>query len=333
MRMGFRQFNSRIQQERREQAFWVIFMGFFRRWHSVIWVILFLSFSSSARASNIGYDPESLNTFFVHHVNRSIVKPQTGILYNIPLPANFTGMELTFVRLRSGSLRNRGANFSSFYIPPKVRTHPHVVRLALVYENWGNWSSHYYQVPNHSLVAPVVGFASYDSPGPYVIGTKKLNFSFPDEPISIWFPRIELQGGNVTPKCVKFGSNGSFEMSNTTMGNGCLARSQGHFSVVVPFRPPATPSPPSPSLSPSQQAKKRYWTWWVLGFVGGVIGLVLIVSIVIAVSKLMKKKKLKAMETQSEKSVPLDAFWVGRSKMPSASMIRTQPALEHGYVP
>ncbi|XP_048335835.2 uncharacterized protein LOC107423697 [Ziziphus jujuba] len=332
--MGFREFNSRIQQERHEEAFWSIFMGFFRRWHSIIWVTFFLSFSSSVQASSIGYDPKSLNAFFVHHANRSIVKPHTGILYTVPLPANFTGMELTFVRLRSGSLRNRGANFSSFYIPPKVRAHPHVVRLALVYENLGNWSSYYYHVPNHSLVAPVVGFTVFDSPGPYVIGTQKLNFSFHEEPISIWFPRIELQGGNVTPKCVKFGSNGSFEISSMSKRNGCITRSQGHFSLVIPFPPPATPPRrPPPPPPPPQRAKKSYWKWWVLGFAGGVIGLVLIVLIVIAVSKLVKKKKLKAMETQSEKSVPLDAFWIGRSKMPSASMIRTQPALEHGYVP
>lgn len=319
IQMGIRECNSRIQQERRDKAFWVILiMGFFNKWY-----IICLSFSLFVQASHCYHDPKSLDSFFTDHANKSVAKPQTGTLYNIPLPANFTGMELTFVRLRSGSLRNRGANFSSFYIPPKVITKPHVVRLALVYENLGNWSSLYYNVPNYTLVAPVVGFRVYDSPGPSVIGSQKLNFSFHGEPISIWFPRIELQGQNATPKCIQFGSNGSFQITNMSKANGCVMRGhEGHFSVVVP-RPPL-PLPPT---------KKRYWKWWVIGFVGGVIGLVLIVLVVIVVYKLVKKKRLREMESQSEKGVPLDAFWVGRSKMPSASMIRTQPALEHGCVP
>lgn len=315
--MGIRECYSRIQQERRDEVFWVImFTGFFKKWY-----IICLSFSLFVQASH-GYDPKSLDTFFIDHANKTVAKPQTGTLNDIPLPANFTGMELTFVRLRGGSLRKRGANFSSFYIPPKVIAKPQVVRLALVYENLGNWSSLYYNVPNYTLVAPVVGFTVYDSPGPSAIGSQKLNLSFRGEPISVWFPRIELQGQNATPKCVQFGPGRSFRITNMTKANRCVTRDQGHFSVVVPHPPPPLPPP-----------KKTYWKWWVIGFVGGVIGLVLIVLVVGVAFKLVNKKRLGAMESQSEKGVPLDAFWVGRSKMPTASMIRTQPSLEHGYVP
>ena len=294
-------------------------MGFFFKSGYVIWVIS-LSLLFFVKAS-FGYDSKSLTTFFYHYANKSIVKPQTGTLYNIPLPANYTGMELRFVRLRSGSFRHRGANFSSFYIPPKVIPKPFVKRLAIVYEDLGNWSSLYYKVPNYSLVAPVIGFTVYDSPN--VLGTKKLNLSIQGKPISIWFNQIELQGRNDTPKCVKFGDDGSYEIKKMSERHGCFTRSQGYFSVVVPSQSP-------PVLITK---RKSYLKWWLIGFGGGFIGVVLLVLATIAIFKIVKRKRLRAMEKQSEKGVSFDTFWVGRSRMPSASMIRTQPAIEHDYVP
>ncbi|PON81827.1 hypothetical protein TorRG33x02_223430 [Trema orientale] len=298
-------------------------MGFFFKSWYVIWVIS-LSLSLFVKAYSSGYDAKALTSFFHDYANKSVVNPQTGTLYNIPLPSNFTGMELRFVRLRSGSFRKRGANFSSFYLPPKLVPEPYVKRLAIVYENLGNWSSLYYKVPNHSLVAPVIGFTVYDSPR--VLGTKKLNFSIRGEPISIWFDHIELQHGknDTTPKCVKFGDDGSYVIKNMSKTNGCVTTSQGHFSIVVP----SDPSPPVLRMK-----RKRCLKWWLIGFGGGFIGVVLLVLATTATVMIVKRRRLRAMEKQSEKGVSFDTFWVGRSKMPSASMIRTQPTIEHDYVP
>lgn len=292
-------------------------MGFFFKSWYVIWVIS-LSVSFFIKASS-GYDSKSLTTFFHDYANKSLVKPKTGTLYNVSLPANFTGMELKFVKLRSGSFRNRGANFSSFHIPPKVIPKPYVKRIAILYENLGNWSSLYYKVPNYSLVTPVIGFSVYDSPS--VLGTKKLNFTIQKNPISIWFKQIELHGKNDTPKCVKFGDDGSYEITNMSKGHGCVTRTHGRFSVVVP-------SPPLMRMK-----KKNYLKWWLIGFGGGFIGVVLLVLATIAIFKIVKRKRLRAMEKQSEKGVSFDTFWVGSSRMPSASMIRTQPTIENDYVP
>ncbi|KAL4385787.1 hypothetical protein GQ457_15G019530 [Hibiscus cannabinus] len=46
-----------------------------------------------------------------------------------------------------------------------------------------------------------------------------------------------------------------------------------------------------------------------------------------------ERKKIETMEKESETGVALDTFWIGGDKMPSASMIRTQPILEHHFVP
>ncbi|KAL5571541.1 hypothetical protein UlMin_021138 [Ulmus minor] len=296
-------------------------MELYKSWYVIL--VISLSISSFVVQVSYGFDIESLETFLHDQANRSLLKPQTGTLYNIPLPSNFTGMELSVVRLRTGSFRSRGANFSSFYIPPQLKPNPYMKRLAIVYENLGNWSSLYYKVPNYSLVAPVVGFSIYDSPNSSVIGSKKLNFSIKGDPISIWFNKIELEGKNETPKCVKFGDNGSFKLKNMTKTNGCVTKGQGHFSIVVPSQP----------TSPPMKKKGILLIWWLIGFCGGFIGVVSLVLAMTAMFKIVKKKKLEAMEKQSEKEVPFDSIWIGRSKMPTASMVRTQPALEQEYAP
>ncbi|KAL6290423.1 hypothetical protein ACE6H2_007933 [Prunus campanulata] len=308
-------------------------MEFFKSWR-ILWLIFSLSFSSSSSfvQASYGYDPESLSTFFHDYANTSLRNPHTGTLYNISLPANFSGMEASFVRVLSAKFWSRGANFSSFQIPPRVIPMPYGRRLAIVFENLGNWSSSYYQMSNYTLVAPVVGFMAYDSPNATPIGNQKLNFTTQGDPITIRFSHMDdVQGKNVTPKCVQFGAAGSFEIKNMTKENECITHGLGHFSIVVPSPPRPAPSP-APMSTPEK--KKRHRKGLGKGFVVGiVIGLVLLGLVMIATFKLWRRKKLKAMEKQSEKDVAFDTFWVGRSKMPSASMTRTQPYLEHEYVP
>lgn len=300
-------------------------MGFVFKSRYVIWVIVIISLSQTyINFSEASYDPKSLSMFFHDYVNKTIVRPQTGTLYNIALPSNFTGMDVNFVRLKSGSFRKRGANFSSFDIPPNVVPRPYVKRLAIVFENLGNWSSLYYKVPNYSFVTPVVGFKLYDSPS--VLGTKRLNFTIQgSKPISIWFnDYTPVQGENNARKCVEFGDDGGFKIKNMTSSNGCIARGQGHFSIVVPS---------SPSSSPNDIGKKKnYWEWWFKGFGGGFVGVILLVLAAMVVFKLVKRRRLRAMEKQSEQGVGFDTMWIGRSKMPSAAMVRTQPTIENDFV-
>ena len=39
------------------------------------------------------------------------------------------------------------------------------------------------------------------------------------------------------------------------------------------------------------------------------------------------------MEKVSERGESFDTVWIGKSKLPSASMVRTQPVLENSYLP
>ncbi|XP_059636107.1 uncharacterized protein LOC132278332 [Cornus florida] len=265
------------------------------------------------------YNPDSLNVFVHDYAYNAIVKPHTGTLYNISLPANFSGMEVSIVQLRSRNFWTIGANFSSFQIPPRIVPMPLVKRLAIVYQNLGNWSNYYYSVPNYTLVTSVVGFMTYNAWNSSTRDNAVLQLSIMGDPILVHFPRIsEPKGENVTMKCVRFGTDGSVEFSNMTLPNACIARGQGHFSIVVPS---------------SSEKKQRFWKWWVVGFGVGLVGLVLGCLGGLLIYKLVKMKRLGEMEKQSEKSEALETRWIGMSKMPSASGIRTQPVLENDYVP
>ncbi|XWS35855.1 hypothetical protein CRYUN_Cryun20dG0032600 [Craigia yunnanensis] len=281
--------------------------------------MVFSSSLSSIAGGSDSYDPEALDALFRYFANQTLAKHRTGTLKRVPLPSNFSGMEVSVVRLRSGSLWGRGTNFSFIKIPPRVKTLPYVQRLAIVYDNLGEWSSKYYQVPGYSLVSPVVGFNFYDYSSLTTLNNEKLTLSTTSEPISIHFPYVEAEYKNVTELiCVKFGAGGSVDFNNMTERNVCVTEKAGHFSVVVSSIP---------------EEKERIWKWWVIGFVAGTIGLVMLILVGVIIFGIGRRMKIKTMEKQSDTAVALDTFWVGGNKMPSASMIRTQPVLEHDYVP
>ncbi|KAL6982030.1 hypothetical protein U1Q18_023647 [Sarracenia purpurea var. burkii] len=271
------------------------------------------------------YDANSLDDFFRDYVDKNTPRfPRTRILYNITVPANFTAMEVSVLRLRAMNFWHRGANISFFQIPPRILPVPFVRRFDLIYLNLGNWSSYYYNVPNYTLVAPVVGILFYNATNPK-LGNVKLNLWVNKDPILVHFPHIVLSDddNNMTMQCVRFDPNGSVELTNTTVPGTCIARNYGHFSIVVPSLSSAVVSAPS-------KKKDRCWKWWVVGFGVGVVGLVLVW---VVICKFVKWRRIGKMQRQSERGEALGSTWVGRSKMPSATWIRTQPVLENDYAP
>ncbi|CAN4111498.1 unnamed protein product [Withania somnifera] len=292
------------------------------------WLLLLLLLFSLevARGSSHMLDRNSLDSSIHEYAIKNITIRQTGKLYDIPLPANFSGMEVSIVRFRSASFWRRGANFSFFKIPQRVLPWPFVRRFDIIYENLGNLSSKYYDVSNYTFVTPVIGFLAYDATRSREdYGMVELH-TMPNH-ILVHFPQISLpqannnSNKNVTMKCVRFVTNGTIEFSNVTKNNTCISRGQGHFAIVVP------------SLKPEEEKKGGEWKWWVIGFGVAIVGLVLLVVMGILICKCVRLKKIGNMEKKSEKSEALDTVWVGDSRMPTASGIRTQPVLENSYVP
>ncbi|KAG5155640.1 hypothetical protein AAZX31_05G199200 [Glycine max] len=263
---------------------------------------------------------ESLNSLVQDFAFRSLVKhrPQTGALYDALLPRNLSGMDVSVVRLRSRRLWNKGANFSYFQIPPRTMSIPHVRRLAIVYQNLGNWSSHYFNLPGYSLISSVVGFMVFDASNVTDTSERNITLNTMGQPISVQFPNVTFMGRgsiNTRVRCVAFNANGTFQLTEMSSPGVCNSRDQGHFSVVLPL-----------------EKKRGTWYLWVIGFVVGFFGLIIAGYAVFSSMRLLKTKRIQAMEKQAGEDQVLESRWVGNSKMPSAAVTRTQPVLESGVL-
>ncbi|KAG5249398.1 atpob [Salix suchowensis] len=131
---------------------------------NIIWLALSLCLSPFVRCSD-SFTTDTLDTFLQDSAFKSLAHqwPHTGALYKGLIPVNLSGMEVSIVRIRSRTLWNIGANFSNFQIPSRTMTSPHVKRLAIVYQDLGNWSSYYYSAPGYSMITPVVGFMVFNA--------------------------------------------------------------------------------------------------------------------------------------------------------------------------
>nr|KYP48777.1 hypothetical protein KK1_029500 [Cajanus cajan] len=226
-------------------------------------------------------------------------------------------MQVSVVRLRSFSLWLRGMNFSFFNLPPRIVSQPNEKRIVILFENLGHWSSHYYNVSNYTMVAPVFGLMAYSSSESAFIN-QNIDFTIRGDPIRIRFPLAEQHGKNNTPICAKFSVDGLVKFINMSKPYVCEARSQGHYTLVVPS------SPKEPHTR-----SKRFTIWWVLGFVIGFVGLVILVLILLALVKEAKRRRIRKLERISSGGELFDTFWIGETKLPLASSIRTQPILEN----
>ncbi|KAL1329135.1 hypothetical protein HN51_046268 [Arachis hypogaea] len=295
-------------------------MGILHKWWQVTWLIINVSFlflsSSFVRGSIITDSLESLDDLLckqaVNDVKGKFIK--TAIVYEISIPSNLTGMKISAVRLRAVSFWNRGLNHSFLSLPPKVVAQPSMKRIAILYENLGKWSNLYFNVSNYTMIAPILGFIAYSSSEKELLDCQKIKIDTQGGNITIRFRNVSSHPKNVTPLCAKIGDNGTVEFSNMTKPYFCEAQSQGHYTLVIP----------------SSSAKESSKLWWVLGFVIGLVVLILLALILVAI-KIIKKRKIKEMEKVSEVEEAFDTFWIGDTKLPSASMIRTQPSLENEY--
>ncbi|XP_044477258.1 uncharacterized protein LOC123204583 [Mangifera indica] len=291
----------------------------------IIWLVLCLYFSPSVHSSN-NYTTNSLDEYLQDFAFKTLVhhRPHhSGALYKPILPAELAGTRVSIVRLRSRRLWNIGANFSNIHIPSRTITEPHARRLAIVYQDFGNWSSHYYSVPGYSMVTPVIGFMVFDAWN--IQAKRKLDLNTMGRPIVIRFLDSSLSDERVSrAKCVAFSSNGTVHMSEMSVPNVCKSQDQGHFSIAVPL-----------NLKKKKKKKKKnaMWYFWVIGFGLGFGGLILIGYVGILSMKVRKTQKIQVMERQADEDLVLNSIWVGSSKMPSATVTRTQPTIEDGGLP
>lgn len=299
----------------------------------------------------------SLDALLQDYAYRAFVKPRTGTPYDGNVPSNLTGIKVSALRLRSGSLKSKGVeSYKEFDIPTGVVVQPYVERLVLVYQNLGNWSDFYYRLPDYSFLTPVLGLLAYDASNLSAKDLPELDIRASDKPILIKFSQVNSVPDGSSAMCVWFDLDKFPEFSNLTSGNVCSTMRQGHFAIVgkgiapapspAPFFAPVSPpltSPPQLNTPPAGggagggrggKDKNKSKVWIIVGsVVGGFALLVLLGLLAICLRRYKHKNKMQQMEKAAEAGEALHMASVGNTRAPVAMGTRTQPMLENEYVP
>ncbi|XP_048324305.2 uncharacterized protein LOC107411581 [Ziziphus jujuba] len=287
-------------------------------------------------AQPLGISTRSLDALLQDYAFRTFVRPRTGIPYNAEVPHNLTGIKVSAMRLRSGSLRTKGVqSYNEFQIPIGVVEQPFVKRLVLVYHNLGNWSSLFYPLPGYSYLAPVLGLLAYDASNLSAINLPELDLRASEKPILVKFSDVKPTLDGFSPKCVYFDLHGSVEFDNVLPGNACSMIQQGHFSIVTESVSPS-PAPSAESLPHSRvdrgKVKSRVWKIvWPL-FVGLIL-LIVLGFVIVRVRGCKRGRKIQQMESVMDGSEALQMTPIGNTKAPLATGTRTRPVLENHYMP
>ncbi|KAL2317345.1 hypothetical protein Fmac_031221 [Flemingia macrophylla] len=257
---------------------------------------------------------------------KALSSPRTGVPYDAQVPTNLTGIKVSAVRLRSGSLRTKGVqSYKEFDIPIGVAESPYVERLVLVYHNLGNWSHKFYPLPGYSYLTPLLGLLAYSGTNLSASGLPELDLRASHKPVLVKFPYVEPAPFGALPKCVYFDLHGSPQFDIVLPGNVCSTMQQGHFSIVVESN--------APSQAPSDGKNKFMLKIVVPSVVGGVVLLIILWLLLVRVRRYCERKSIQQMEGVAHSSETLDITYIGDTKVPSAFGIRTSPTIENDYFP
>ncbi|PIN09619.1 hypothetical protein CDL12_17799 [Handroanthus impetiginosus] len=302
------------------------------------WLICLLSVMSLQLPTSSMRYARALDALLQDYAYQAFHRPRTGVVYDGVVPSNLTGIQVSAMRLRSGSLRTKGVKmYKEFEIPVGVREHPYVERLVLVYHNLGNRSMTYYPLQGYTYLAPVLGLLAYDASDLMAKNLLELDIVASGQPISIHFSRLRQVPDGSVPKCILFDLNGTVNLSNLLSGNICTTFRQGHFSIVVESIAPS-PSPGGATRQgpvPTATAEKNNSKVWIIvgSVLGGLALLVILGLLVVWVSKYSRWKKMHKMERAADVGEALHMTTVGSTRAPAATGTRTQPTLETEYVP
>ncbi|KAK9059413.1 hypothetical protein SSX86_022033 [Deinandra increscens subsp. villosa] len=237
---------------------------------------------------------------------------KTGKSYNVNLPSNFTGINVSTVKYRCGSLKRYGASIQEFHLESGVDVHPYVERVLVVTQNLGNnWSNIYYdsynQLLGYQLVSPVLGLLAYNAADDSRFSIEfEVKITSPDE------NGIKIDFSNHTTKnndtlhdklqmCATFGDDGKVTLQKEVAPNVCGAASQGHFGLVVR----------APLLFPERK-KIKGWKVVVGSSFGAAIGAFLLGLLLVAMfAKVKKKARLEELERRAYEEEALQVSMAG----------------------
>ncbi|KAJ9537008.1 hypothetical protein OSB04_029741 [Centaurea solstitialis] len=288
---------------------------------SLTWVLLviFFSFPSQFVIQTHGIKSTRLLDLAIRYYTfKSYKHFKTGLPYDVRLPSNLTGIDVSTVKYRCGSLKRYGATINEFHLGAGVDVHPYVERVLLVTQTLGsNWSNIYYenydQLLGYQLVSPVLGLLAYNAED----GT---NFDTQFE-VKIESPNangITIDFGNYTmtkknndtaslagrmQMCATFGDDGKVTLEKEVGPNVCGATRHGHFGLVVRADPLL--------LAPERKKIKRWKVVFGSSF-GAAIGAFLLGLLLIAMFvKVKKKARLEELERRAYEEEALQVSMAG----------------------
>jgi Protein of unknown function (DUF1191) len=295
----------------------------------VIWVTLVCVFFLNQCTSQS--PARELDSLLQDYAYRAFIHPHTGIIYTGQVSANLTGISISALRLRSGSLLKRGfQNYMQFDIPVGVIVQPYTERLVFVYQNLGNWTTYYYPLSGFTYLTPMIGLLAYDAANLSATNLPELNFVASESAISIDFGNVSTSVAGAELKCVWFDLDGVAQFRDLVSSNKCQTYRRGHFAIAV------NSTGISPALAPAgpthHKKKISSKAWKIIGgVVGGLVVLILLSVLICCIVRYRREKKVMEMERQAEAGEALHFTRVGGAHAPVALGTRTQPVLENEY--
>ncbi|KAK9705516.1 hypothetical protein RND81_07G063100 [Saponaria officinalis] len=253
----------------------------------VVLVVVSPLLSCFGAESGLGNAP-ALDALLQDYAYRAFFNPRTGVVFDGAVPLNLTGIKVSGLRLRSGSLFKRGVrSYKEFEISKGVVVQSYVERLVLVYQKLG------------SSFTPVLGLLAYDAKNLSATNLPGLDITASESPINIHFSNVKAVLDGSTARCVWFNLifQGTVNFSNVVSKNTFSTTQQGHFALVVEGIAPS-PAPEGPSPETHKKKKKDMKRVWIIvgSIVGGVLKLVLLGMFFTWLRKYQQRKKMAYME-------------------------------------
>ncbi|KAI3692062.1 hypothetical protein L6452_31871 [Arctium lappa] len=281
---------------------------------SLTWVLLvFFSLPSQFAIQTHGIKSTRLLDLAIRYYTfKSYKHFKTGLSYNVRLPSNLTGINVSTVKYRCGSLKRYGASIKEFHLGVGVDVRPYVERVLVVTQNLGNnWSRIYYenydQLLGYQLVSPVLGLLVYNA-------QDDTKFSMQFE-VKIQSPNangITIDFSNYATKkndtlagqmrmCATFGDDGNVTLEKEVAPNICATARDGHFGLVV-----------RSALLPPERRKIKRWKVVFGSSFGAAIGAFLLGLLLIAMFvKEKKKARLEELERRAYEEEALQVSMAG----------------------
>ncbi|XP_077233376.1 uncharacterized protein LOC143875655 [Tasmannia lanceolata] len=267
----------------------------------ILLLLLLLLFKPSSSQPSYDFETRLRETAF-----QTLHRRKTGIIYNLTVPSPFLAQTM---RLRSGSLRRRGAHFNEFSFPKGVSISGNPRSIFLVYRQITNQTLN---ITGYSLASLTFGIRLYN----YSVTTNPVRFLAGGDPVTVTIPARDSSRIPADLWCVEFNITASFTSLPRAINSSsvvCDCTEAGDFSVMV-----------RSELGNKGGDWKVILGWGLGGF------FVLLVGVLVGFCglRIVRRRRFRKMEKLYENGEMLQTWLIGATRAAGAAGTRTRPVLE-----